>query len=193
MKSIVSKKLFKPVVIVSALSSVFFLSTAQAATVTGVINAQIIIGPGCEVNNLPHPLATPLSFGSLDFGSWTSLANPGSPNIDASTSDSANGGVTVECNTSITYTIALDNGLHHSGSTRRMQNTSLNTAYVDYGVFQDAARTTPWVGNSPLSVTNTGTSNTPQTTTHHFYGRVAPQNQANAGTYTDTLNVVIEW
>ena len=166
---------------------------AQALTVTGEISARIVIGNGCQINGLPDPLTNPLSFGELDFGEWIELADPGSPNIDASTSDSAGGGFTIECNDNITYTISVNGGLHHNGTTRRMQNGGTPTQFVNYGVFQDVARTLPWVVGTPVSYPVTGTALAPVSTTHHFYGRVPPQNQSTSGTYTDTLEVSLSW
>ena len=165
----------------------------HAGTVTGQVTARIHIGTGCQINDLPDPLPSPLSFGHLDFGDWISLADPGSPDIDASTSDSTTGGITVECNDTISYHITVDGGLHNNAGQRRMQNGSTPTQYVNYGLFTDPARTTPWAINTAETFAVTGTSGSPVTTTHHFYGRVPPQNQTSPGTYTDTVQVVISW
>lgn len=186
----------KPALIgLAFLPAVFAVSqSAQAMVVTGQINAKIVIGNGCQINGIADPLPSPLSFGELDFGEWIELAAPGSPNIDAATSDGASGGIEIECNDNITYSIAVNAGMHHNGTTRRMQNGSNATQFVNYGLFTNPARTVPWPINTPVSTTITGaTPGTPVTNVHHFYGRVPPQNQAIAGTYVDTLEVSISW
>ena len=169
------------------------VQSASGGTVSGEINARIVIGSGCQINGLPDPLVSPPSFGTLDFGDWITLENPGSPNIDAATSDSAGGGITIECNDSVSYNIVVDGGLHANSGVRRMLNGSTAGEYVQYGIFTDATRATPWAIDVAQGFSVNGTSGASVTTVHHFYGRVPPQNQATSGTYTDTVQVAISW
>jgi spore coat protein U-like protein len=164
------------------------LST-HAVTIGGQINVTIEIGSGCQVNAVDNAV-TPIQFGVIDFGDWMGLSAATMPTIDADTSGSAGGGVTIECNSPLGYTIGINNGLHFDGTTRRMNSA---TTYVSYGLYQDAARSIPWLSGTPAVFTSAGTSTAPSAITHHFYGRVAPQDQLIAGIYNDTVQVEITW
>lgn len=163
----------------------------QAATVTGSVGVLIELGTGCQINGQAGN-TQPLDFGDVDFGQWMSLS-AGSPNIDADTSGSAGGGIEIECNANIDYTIEIDDGLHFGAGSLRMEHTTLADEYVTYQLFTDATRATAWVPGTPVTYTSTGTTGTPLATVHHFYGRVAPQAQANAGVYQDTVQVTVVW
>src|SRR5438270_508405 len=62
--------------------------------------------------------------------------------IAATTADST-GTISVTCNGSVTYIIALNSGLHAGGSfsNRRMKGGS---SFLGYQLYQDAARTAVW-------------------------------------------------
>lgn len=107
----------------------------------------------------------------LSFGSASSL----SVNLDA------NSAISVNCTNTTPYSLTIDNGANFSG-TRRMRNIASNT-YIDYGLFQDAARGVPWG-----SFNGTGTGSASNIT---VYGRVPPQPANSPGNYVDTVAAVI--
>ena len=140
-------------------------AAAHAATATSQFNAQIQIQADCVVNS-PNV---------LDFGT-VGLLNS---NVDTSMN------FTVQCTNGVNYTIAMDDGANNSGSINRMKN---GTEFVQYEIYQDAARSTVWDATS----TKTGVGNgDPQT--HTVYGRVPPQTTPSAGTYVDTVTITVSY
>lgn len=166
------------------LSAIPFLSS-NAATVNGTLGVTAIVGAGCQVNN-SNVTGGVVDFGALNFGSINTI---GAPNIDAQTTGGGSGGIVMECSDGTPFTITLDNGLHFASGTRSMSNTTSPSTLLSYTLYQNAARTVPWTTSSPLSSTANGAP-----TTFNVYGRI-PGNQmsVSAGTYTDTVQVVIAW
>jgi len=159
--------------------------SAHAATVNGTLSVQAIIGQGCQVNAANAPGGV-VNYGTLNFGSIYQLNNT---HIDAQTSGINQGSITVECSTGTSYNIALDNGQHYQGGTRSMQGDSTPAVLLNYSLFQDSARATPWVGGTPVSFIATATP-----TEHHVYGRIpAGQTGITAASYSDTVQVVVNW
>ena len=140
-------------------------AAAHAVTATSQFNAQITIQADCVVSS-PNV---------LDFGT-VGLLNT---NVDT-TMD-----FTVECTNGTAYTIAMDNGANASGTINRMTNGS---EFVEYEIYQDAARSVVWDTTSTLAATGTGD---PQTFT--VYGRVPPQTTPSADTYVDTVTITVTY
>lgn len=167
-----------------ALSAIPSLNT-NAATVNGTLGVTAIVGAGCQVNNA-NVTAGVVSFGSLNFGSINTI---GVQNIDAQTTGGGSGSIVMECSDGTPFTITLDNGLNFSGGTRAMANTTTPSTHLSYTLYQNAARTLPWTTSTPLTSTATGAP-----TTFNVYGRIpGGQSGISAGTYTDTVQVVITW
>lgn len=114
---------------------------------------------------------------NLDFGTRGLLTTT----IDTQAS------VSPQCTNTTPYRIGLDNGLHASGSARRMRSAS--GKYVTYELYRDNARTQRW-GNTEFvdTVSATGNGNAQSTP---IYGRVAPQVTPSAGSYSDTVTVTV--
>jgi spore coat protein U-like protein len=140
-------------------------STSTSATVTIISNCNI-------------------STTALNFGTTGLLTS----NIDAT------GTINAQCNTSLPYSIGLDNGSNASGSQRRMKQGS---TFVNYNLYTDSGRTLAWTTTTSTTscsagtgtcVTNTGTgANQPIT----VFGRVPPQSTTPQGTYSDTVLVTV--
>ena len=82
------------------------------------------------------------SFGSISFGTYSSLANV----ITASaTGSGGTGTLGLNCTTGTNYTVALDNGLNATGSQRRMASSV--PAYISYNLYGTAP--TPYRGTAP--------------------------------------------
>jgi spore coat protein U-like protein len=136
-------------------------STSSSATATVVSS--------CNVS------ATNINFGSLGV----LVAN-----------HDAQGTLTIQCNSTLPYTVSLNGGL--SGATdptqRKMSSAGIN---VIYGLYRDAARSLPWgstVGTNTASGTGTGLSQG-QT----VYGRIAPQTTPKPSAYSDTLVATVTY
>ena len=156
-----------------------------AATVVGNLGVTAVVGAGCQVN-ASNVTAGIINFGSLDFGSINTIGNQ---TIDAQTTGAGNGSIVMECSNGTTFTISLDNGQHYASSTRSMVNAGNPAVLLAYTLYQNVARTVPWTTSSPL----TGTANGAPAT-FPIYGRIPPgQTGITAGTYNDTVQVVIAW
>ncbi len=156
--------------------AVLFAQPASAAIATSTFNVNITIQAQCVVQ-------TAASIGDLAFGNAGVL----NANVDSSTT------FTVQCTDTTPYEIGLDNGNNFLAGTRRMKN---GTAYVNYDLYQDAARGTPWGDYAPGAAiganaeTSTG-DGTPQTFT--VYGRVPPQTTPAPATYSDVVTITVEY
>jgi spore coat protein U-like protein len=135
----------------------------------------VTVIPNCYVS------ATPLNFGTASL--LTS-------NIDATAS------VTVQCTNTTPYSIGLDNGANANGAQRRMSSGSTST-YVNYNLYTDAARSSPWTsttsstscsGGANTCILGTGAGSNQNVT---VYGRVPPQTGPGPGSYSDTVVVTI--
>ena len=94
------------------------------------------------------------------------------------------------CTGRTAWRVRLNNGLHATGSTRRMRLGS-TTNYLTYELYRSAARNLRW-GNALNSTTESGTgTGTAQTLT--VYGRVPATQTPAAGTYGDTITVTITY
>jgi spore coat protein U-like protein len=127
-----------------------------------------------------------VSVTSMDFGSTSTLSS----NIDATAT------ITVQATNTTPYSIGLDNGVNASGSQRRMQ-LGATSNYINYGLYIDSARTSPWsttssatscTGGAGTCVTGTGTGSS-QTVT--IYGRVPTQSVPAAGTFSDSVVITV--
>lgn len=115
----------------------------------------------------------------LHFGSVSGLIQA---NIDQSTT------LNFTCTGRTAWQVSLDNGLHASGQTRRMQ---MGTSHVSYELYRDDARTLRWGSTlNADTATGTGTGSAQSLT---VYGRVPQPQSVTPGTYTDTVIVTIHY
>jgi spore coat protein U-like protein len=114
---------------------------------------------------------------NLDFGSVAGLS---SARDQTST-------ITLRCPAGTAWKLGLNNGIHASGSTRRMADGT--GRYIQYELYRDSARSQRW-GNTPGTDSSDDTgSGSAQTAT--VYGRVPAQAVTAAGTYSDTVTVTL--
>jgi spore coat protein U-like protein len=137
---------------------------AQTSTSTFAVTATVL--PSCTVVG-----GVPLAFG---------IVTPGVQR-DGSVA------VTATCTVGTPYTLALDAGTG-SGATVALRRMTSGASTLDYTLYQDVARTTPWgdgtAGTSTRSSTGTGLLQT-----FTVYGRVPSSAAAAVGVYTDTITV----
>jgi spore coat protein U-like protein len=144
-------------------------SGALETSFTATLSVTVLVVVRCEVTS-----------GALSFGSArTSTAQV----ADATAT------LTIVCNSPGNVPITLNLGDNAVGSQRRVKNNS-NSAYtLNYDIYSDAARTQA-IGNNqgPTVFANT---NVPLTVT--LYGRMPAQTTPSIGTYTDNLQITVNY
>jgi len=160
---------------------------ALAATVDTTFDVTITLNAACEINGAFNGDA--LGAGDLDFGTHPATIVS---DIDADNAGTPSAGIAVLCSDGLAYDVGLDQGLNENLGVRRMAGTS---DFVEYELYQDAARTTPWgdlASGDELSATGNGLRQT-----YTVYGRVpagqAPVLVAPPETFTDTITVTVEF
>lgn len=142
-------------------------SVSQFFTVTATIVAE------CNVATSP-----------LNFGNYDPVAANKTTPLDSTTV------VNVYCTAQTPVTVALDNGLWLTGSTRRLQSAAGN--FLNYEMYKDSARGVVWNATNLNSGTSTS-KNTPINSGFTVYGRVAAAQDLPAGSYSDTVTVTVNY
>lgn len=152
----------------------------MAQTVTGTIDSTITLTSACEVNGSTG--TTAVDFGTLDFGSHTSLFTEATAQVDGNGS----GAIAIQCTPGSGATLTFLAGLNDdevAGSTRAMTN---GTLFVPYDIYSDPAFATVLDNGSTVPVTADGTVQIV-----NVYGRALGNAGLTAGTYTDTIAVTL--
>jgi spore coat protein U-like protein len=105
------------------------------------------------------------------------------------------GSVGIKCTPGNGTSISLDTGANASGNQRRMQGPSGgSSAFLNYDLFSDSARTTAWGNgsNGASSFAITAASNAAERT-FTVYGRVPKGQDVNVGSFTDTVQVTVNF
>lgn len=140
--------------------------TQAAVPFPFVVSAQV--EPTCTVT------ATDMNFGNAGL-------------LDSGVHD-ATSAVSVKCVNGTAYRVGLDNGLHATGNTRRMQGPG---GFVAYELYRNNGRSQRWGNNQGVDTVNgTGNGSTQNRT---VYGRVPSQVTPSAGTYRDTITVTVTY
>ncbi|SFN06191.1 Spore coat protein U (SCPU) domain-containing protein [Izhakiella capsodis] len=171
-------------------------SAAIAATSTGTINATLTLTSGCLVNG--ESAATGVNFGTLDFG--TSAATFST--LNATLVGSKGNGISIKCTTDQSYNVQLSssNGVPDtvygsiSAQPRYLLLGKDATKGIAYTLYSSTAYTTPIANNTNLVIS--GTSDPTNGDNYPIYGRITGGNfntAIPAGTYTDTINVVVNY
>lgn len=155
-------------------AGLYALTVPVHAAETGTtFNVTATVANSCSVT------ATDLAFGIVD------PLSPGAHDAEST--------IGVTCTTGTAYTIGLDAGqaVGATDSTRMMTHIN-GVDTLDYGLFQDAARTVGWGGLLDLvPVVGLGVGTTQNYT---VYGRVpAGQNTAPVGAYADMITVTLSY
>lgn len=122
-----------------------------------------------------------LDVGSMDFG-----ALPASLNAPVD----ATGDITLRCSDETPYRISLGlgNGAGVTDPAARKMSSGINS--ITYGLYQNAARSTPWGDLVSNSVTSTGSG---IDRTHQVFGRVHAGQTPATGIYSDAVVVTVEY
>ena len=158
---------------------------AQAAMLSGQIQARLVILASCQVSSGGSVDEYSLGkIGVLDFGSHGPTWNtPFEALLEGSESNLA-----VDCNPSVKgFSVSIDGGSHVKGTTRQL---STGRHMIPYHLFFDAAGSDSYsIGQQHrFKVVSGGQVPIP------VYGMVmANPNALPAGVYRDTLRVTLDW
>lgn len=118
----------------------------------------------------------------------TTASNMNFPTVASNFSSNNNASSTFQmtCVSRTAWQVGLDNGQHASGTIRRMVQ---GANAITYQLYSDNAFSTPW-GSTLNTDTVSGTGNG-SSQTLKVYGQVAPQSGLVAGSYSDTITVMV--
>lgn len=138
---------------------------ALAGTATGTVQVSLNVSSSCSVTAQP-----------LDFGT----TNTFTATIDSTSTTS------VKCTPLAAYEVLVDYGVNASGTQRRLKSPA--GAFVNYGLFSDASRSTAWTPTQGTTAVGNGSDQaTP------IYGRIPIQTAVAAGDYKDTVTVTVNY
>jgi len=148
----------------------------SAASQTASLPVSVIVGNNCTIT------ATAVAFPNYD----PIVAHATTPD------DSTAGAVTITCTKGTAATIGLGLGSNALVNQRRMEDASASINYINYELYQTAARTTVWGNASPNLFTPPVA---PDKNPHSFtvYGRIAAGQDVPAGTYNDTVVATVNF
>jgi spore coat protein U-like protein len=145
----------------------------RAATGTTNLSVSATVTRNCTITT------TPVVFGAYD----PVVAN-------ATTGLDGTGALVVACTKGTTATIGLGLGGNVLGAVRRMADGATN--FLSYDFFKETTRTTTW-GTSGAEVVDTGVAPSKVARTFSVYGRVAPNQDVPAGTFTDIVVATVNF
>jgi len=162
-------------VVVALLSAVAFVPATVHAQGTATNNLAV---SATVVRNCT------ITAGTLAFGNYDPIVANGVANLDQT------GTFTVTCTRggAPAVWLGMDNGAHYLAPNRRMIGT---TEFLNYALYQDAARTVAWGNTSGTSPVVTQNGRNPVTVT--VYGRVPAAQDVLAGGYTDTVVMTVNF
>ncbi len=103
----------------------------------------------------------------------------------------ATGSISVTCTNLAPYTVELDAGTGSGATVASRKMTGPLSQTLNYSLYQDSARTTPWGTLSALQAVAGIGSGAVQALT--VYGRVTAAQTPGAGTYSDTITVLVTY
>ncbi|WNN43706.1 MULTISPECIES: Csu type fimbrial protein [Winslowiella] len=172
-------------------------SSGFAATTTGTINATLTLTTGCLVNG--QPTTTNVDFGDLSFGTSAATFDT----LTATLVGPVGNGIYVNCTNDEDYNVQIDssNGAPSgdtygdvTASPRYLLLDSDNTQGIAYTLYNDAGFATVIADGADL--TASGTPDPVNGENYPIYGRITGGDyNANipVGTYSDTINVVVNY
>ncbi|PKH25369.1 polyketide synthase [Enterobacterales bacterium CwR94] len=172
------------------------IPSAWSATTTGTINATLTLTTGCLVNG--SSATTGVNFGTLNFGSHAATFDT----LQATLQNAIGSGIYVRCTTGQAYNVQITGSNAAPATTygtvtsapRYLILGSDTTVGIAYSLYGSTAFTTPLANNTNL--TPSGTPDPTNGDNYPIYGRIAGGgfNAAiPAGTYTDTINVAVNY
>jgi spore coat protein U-like protein len=167
---------------------VFFPRVAAGAAVVALVASAQPVSAASATANLSVSATVInnclISTAALAFGNYDPVDVNAAANLDGT------GTVTIACTKGATATIGLGLGANASGSTRRMTDGSGH--YLTYELYQEAARTTVWE-NAGAGLLSPAAAPSKAARNFTVYGRVASNQDIEAGAYTDTVVATVNF
>lgn len=149
---------------------------AMAGSATSNINVSSNVPANCII-----------STGSLSFGAYDPIvANVSNP-VDATAT------ITTTCTGGATATITIgqgNNAATNSTDESPKRRLIFSTSTLNYYLYQDSERNTPW-GNTPGTGVSVNGVATPHVTT--VYGRIPSGQNAGVGSHSDTVTATVSF
>ncbi|GGP23150.1 Csu type fimbrial protein [Silvimonas iriomotensis] len=155
---------------------------AMGGTTTGQVNSTMTLTAACQVNG--STTSTGVNFGSLNFGSQTTLFSTASAQVNG-----GSGAIAVQCSPGSGATLTFQAGLHDAqvtGGGRAMANGA--GKFIPYDIYSDAGYSTVLASGSSVNITEDGT-----TQTVNIYGRAVGVAGLTPGTYSDVIAVQLNF
>ncbi|WLS89802.1 spore coat U domain-containing protein [Serratia marcescens] len=151
---------------------------AQADSKTATLGVSATLLSACEAGSSS---GGNVSFGTLNFGTLYFLSTA------TSVAGQQNAGaIRVKCTNGTSYSVLLGGG--QSGNTTARYLQSAAGQRVNYNLYTNAAHSTIWDNLTGVSQTANGTDNWLP-----VYGMIPAQATPPTGSYTDTVQVTINW
>ena len=147
-------------------------TAAQAATATANLSVSATVINNCVI-----------STAALAFGNYDPVGANAAANLDGT------GTVTISCTKGTTATIGLGLGANASGTTRRMTDGSGN--FLTYEMYQEVGHSTVW--NTGAGLLSPAAAPSKAARNFTVYGVVTSNQDATAGTYTDTVVATVNF
>jgi len=148
-------------------------TSVSAATATANLGVSATVTNNCTI-----------STSALAFGSYDPVVANASTDLDGT------GTVTVACTKGVSATVGLGLGSNASGSTRRMNDGSGN--FLTYELYQDSGHTTVW-GNAGAGLLSPAAAPSKAARNFTVYGQVVSNQDATAGSYSDTVVATVNF
>lgn len=153
-----------------------------ATTVTGQISATLILTNSCLVNGVGG--SSGLNFGTLNFGTNNSLYTE----ADAQVLGGGGGALSIQCSAGTSPVLSITSGTNDgrsTGGTRALADGAGH--FAPYDIYTDAAHTQILANNGTINLAlSTGAAQTV-----NIYGKSPGKVGLPAGTYTDTIAVML--
>ncbi|WP_315902117.1 Csu type fimbrial protein [Serratia marcescens] len=151
---------------------------AQADSKTATLGVSATLLSACEAGSSS---GGNVSFGTLNFGTLYFLSTT------TSVAGQQNAGaIRVKCTNGTSYSVLLGGG--QSGNTAARYLQSAAGQRVNYNLYTNAAHSTIWDNLTGVSQTANGADNWLP-----VYGMIPAQSTPPTGSYTDTVQVTINW
>ncbi|QHB32430.1 spore coat U domain-containing protein [Yersinia canariae] len=176
----------KPLLILSAIVLLQSAPSVESAgTVTGTLGASLTIITGCYINDGTTPGGL-TNLGTINFGTVATL----NAALKQAYSSTTNGALNLYCSAGTAYNIGIDNGAHALSTQRRLSGGT--SEFVNYNLYKDSGYSQAWgtTGSGLLAGTAAAIGTAIPLT---VYGEVPIQATPSVSTYTDTVNVTVNW
>lgn len=128
------------------------------------------------------------STSAVAFGSYDPVVTNASTGVDLT----GTGTVGIKCTPGNGTSISIASSANNNGNQRRMAGPG--GSYLNYALYQDSAFTTAWGdGSNGANAQTITTSSSANERTFSVYGLVPKGQDINTGSYTDSVNVTVNF